>query len=315
MACRWGGREAPGEGEGEALALNAMPELPQPSYRGKVRDVWDLGDRLLMVASDRLSAFDVVFPDPIPGKGAILTRMSAFWFDLLAANVPHHLLSTDPSRFPTPFCDHDFGGRAMLVRKAQRIDFECIVRGRLTGSGYKEYRRGGTVSGHPLPAGLQDGDALPQPLFTPSTKAATGHDENVAVEAVVEAIGPGLAARLERLSLELFALASEHCKSRGVILVDTKFEFGRLGDQLLLIDEVLTPDSSRFWLSEPGGIQRDYDKQYLRRWLEEKSGWNKEPPAPRLPPDLVGELARRYAAVEHRLTGEESPSPSGRGPG
>jgi phosphoribosylaminoimidazole-succinocarboxamide synthase len=293
-----------------------MSTLPEPSYRGKVRDVWDLGDRLLLVASDRLSAFDVVFPDPIPGKGAILTRMSAFWFGRLAGQVPHHLLSTDPHQFPSPFRDHEFGGRAMLVSKAQRVDFECIVRGRLTGSGFKEYQRLGTVSGHPLPAGLKDGAALPQPLFTPSTKAATGHDENVAASAVVAAIGPALAARLERLSLELFAAAAQHCASRGVILVDTKFEFGRLGDQLLLIDEVLTPDSSRFWLSGPAGIERDYDKQYLRRWLEDKSGWNKEPPAPHLSPDLVDELARRYSAIEQRLTHTPSPSaPAGRGSG
>ena len=275
--------------------------LPEPSYRGKVRDVWDLGERLLMVASDRLSAFDVVFPDPIPGKGAVLTRMSRRWFDRLEGRIPHHLLSIDPRDFPAPFSQHDFGGRAMLVRKAQRVDFECIVRSRLTGSGFKEYQRIGTVSGHRLPAGLNNGDALPQPLFTPSTKASSGHDQNVELAALVASIGPALAARLERLSLELFALAAEHCASRGVILVDTKFEFGQLGGELLLIDEILTPDSSRFWLSGPDGVERNCDKQYLRQWIEEQGTWNKEPPAPRLPPEVVGELARRYGVIEQRL--------------
>jgi phosphoribosylaminoimidazole-succinocarboxamide synthase len=190
----------------------------------------------------------------------------------------------------------------MLVHKARRVDFECIVRGRLTGSGFKEYQRLGTVSGHRLPAGMQDGDALPAPLFTPSTKAAAGHDLNVEVGAVAAAVGSELAGRLERLSLELFAAAADHCRRRGVILVDTKFEFGLLGDRILLIDEVLTPDSSRFWLDQPSGILRDFDKQYLRRWVEEHTGWNKEPPAPRLPPEVIAELARRYRAIEARLT-------------
>jgi phosphoribosylaminoimidazole-succinocarboxamide synthase len=281
-----------------------------PRRQGKVRDIYDLGDRLLLVASDRISAFDVVMSQPIPDKGRILTRLSAFWFRHLADLAPNHLVSLEVEDFP-PAC-HPYRellqGRTMLARKCRPLPVECIVRGYLSGSGWAEYRQTGAVGGLPLPPGLVESQQLPEPLFTPSTKAELGtHDENISLEQMAASVGPQLAARAKDLSLNLYRRALDWAEPRGIIIADTKFEFGLADGELLLIDEVLTPDSSRFWPQEdyrPGGPQKSYDKQYLRDYLE-SLGWNKKPPPPPLPPEVIANTRARYLQALQALTGED----------
>ncbi len=286
-----------------------MPQLsPTPDSQGKVRDLYDLGDRLLLVASDRLSAFDVVLPDPIPYKGEVLTKLSIFWFELLDDVVPNHLLSTDVGDLPEQFAPmaEDLRGRFMLVKKAKVFPVECIVRGYLAGSGWAEYQRAGTVCGIPLAPGLVESDRLPEPIFTPSTKAQIGlHDENISFERAAEIIGGAAADELREKSLAIYSAARDHAASRGIIIADTKFEFGVVDGQITLVDEVLTPDSSRFWPAasyRPGGGQPSFDKQYVRDWLT-ASGWDKNPPAPRLPADVVERTSQTYIQAYELITG------------
>jgi phosphoribosylaminoimidazole-succinocarboxamide synthase len=281
-----------------------------PRRQGKVRDIYDLGNALLLVATDRISAFDVVMADPIPDKGRILTRLSAFWFRRLADLTPNHLLSLDVDEFPRACRPYRLmlEGRAMLVRKCRPLPVECIVRGYLAGSGWAEYKKTGAVCGNQLPPGLVESDRLPEPIFTPSTKAELGtHDENITFAEAAATIGEELARRVRDISLALYRRASEWAEPRGIILADTKFEFGLADGELLLIDEVLTPDSSRFWPQddyEPGRPQKSYDKQYLRDYLE-SLGWNKKPPPPPLPPKVVTNTRTRYLQALKALTGEE----------
>lgn len=273
--------------------------------RGKVRDIYDLGDRLLIVATDRLSAFDVVLPTPIPDKGRVLTQLSLFWFDKLGDVIPHHVIeSRDFQGQLAPYA-HALAGRAMLVRKTEPIPIECVVRGYIVGSGWKDYQKTQSICGIPLPAGLRESDRLPEPIFTPSTKATTGHDENISFEGTASRVGRSLAERLREVSLEIYREASDFASARGIIIADTKFEFGLLGDQLIWIDEALTPDSSRFWpasLYEPGKPQPSFDKQYVRDYLE-RIGWNKQPPGPELPADVVAATREKYREAHQNITG------------
>jgi phosphoribosylaminoimidazole-succinocarboxamide synthase len=269
-----------------------------PEYRGKVRDIYDLGEMLLIVASDRVSAFDSVIPTPIPGKGIVLNTISAAWFDMFDT-VPNHMISVDVEEFPEPFNEfpEKLAGRSMLVKKAGRLDIECIVRGYISGSGWKEYQNSGSVCGIKLPDGLKNSDRLERPIFTPSTKADSGHDENITLEEASGIVGKETARKLEKMSLDLYSRASEYALSKGIIIADTKFEFGMIEDEIIVIDEVLTPDSSRFWLVdeyEPGKQQKSLDKQFVRDFLDE-SGWDHEPPAPQLPTDIVEKTSERYA--------------------
>jgi phosphoribosylaminoimidazole-succinocarboxamide synthase len=291
-----------------ALRRTEIPGLPEPK-RGKVRDVYDLGDTLLVVATDRLSAYDHVLEPPIPGKGKILTRLTNFWFGELSGVVPNHLLSTDPADFPAPARDRAelLAGRAVLARKARVVPFECVARGYLAGSGYKEYVAGGAVCGVPLPPGLGRASRLPEPIFTPATKAESGHDENVELARVANAVGAELAARLRELTLELYRRAAARAERCGLLLADTKFEFGFVGDELTWIDEALTPDSSRYWEASawrPGAEPASFDKQFVRNWLD-ASGWDRESPPPPLPPEVVRGTVERYAEAFRRLTGRE----------
>jgi phosphoribosylaminoimidazole-succinocarboxamide synthase len=275
--------------------------------RGKVRDTYVVGDDLLMVASDRISAFDVILPTPIPNKGVILTQLSRFWFGLTEAIVPNHLITASVDELPDDRAVHaeELQGRAMLVRRAERIDVECVVRGYLAGSAWREYQRFSTMAGEPLPAGLRQAVRFPEPIFTPAMKNDEGHDENISIAHLRELVGWDIAASLETTSLALYSFAAAYALERGIILADTKFEFGWIDGELRLIDEILTPDSSRFWdaaLYEPGRDPASFDKQFVRDWLSQ-SGWNKEPPAPELPSEVVtGTLARYHEAFE-RLTG------------
>ena len=291
--------------------------LPGNPHRGKVRDTFDLGDgRLLMVSTDRLSAFDVVLPGGIPDKGLVLNRISSFWFQQTAGLVSNHLLclADDPQAAQylqgSPVGETlpgEVARQAMVVQRAERIDIECIVRGYITGSAWSEYRRQGTVSGQPMPAGLVEGQQFPEPLFTPTTKADEGHDENMSPEEVVALVGPAMAQKLEDTSKAVYQFAQTYARERGIILADTKMEFGTLDGELILIDELLTPDSSRFWDAEgyaPGQSQPNFDKQFVRDWLDEQ-GWNHEPPAPELPPDIVRRTTERYKAAYRRITGVE----------
>ena len=276
--------------------------------QGKVRDIYEAGDDLVMVATDRISAFDAVLPTPIPGKGQVLTGLSLYWFERTGDIVPNHLLSADAGSFPDPFGSNAemLAGRSMLVRRAEVVPIECVARGYLAGSGWKEYGQSGRVCGIDLPAGLRESDRLPEPIFTPATKAATGHDVNISLDEMAEAVGRGLAERLKELTLSLYAFAAEHALSRGIIVADTKFEFGFAGGEVILIDEVLTPDSSRFWPAdryEPGGSQPSFDKQYVRDWLD-GGGWDHEPPPPGLPPEVVDQTVARYREAYERITGE-----------
>ncbi|MFA6031065.1 MAG: phosphoribosylaminoimidazolesuccinocarboxamide synthase [Elusimicrobiota bacterium] len=291
------------------LLRSEIPGL-QLLVRGKVRDVYDLGERLLIVATDRLSAFDCVLPTPIPGKGALLTQLSSFWFRKTARIVPNHLLSSDLDEIQRELprgvkLDAElYAGRVTLARKARRVDAECVVRGFLAGSAYKEYRASGSVCAEPLPAGLVESARLSSPLFTPSTKASVGHDENISRAHLAEAVGRETALELERLSLALFRTAAAHAEARGLLLADTKFEFGFIDKRLHLIDEALTPDSSRFWEKgawKPGVSPESFDKQFVRDWLE-RCGWDKRPPAPPLPPEVVEGTASRYREAHRRLT-------------
>jgi phosphoribosylaminoimidazole-succinocarboxamide synthase len=275
--------------------------------RGKVRDIYELGDRLLIVTTDRISAFDVVLPTPIPDKGRVLTQLSLFWFDRLRDLVANHVISA--TEFPAELADAAplLAGRTMLVHRADPLPIECVVRGYLAGSGWKDYQRTGTVCGIPLPAGLRESEQLPEPIFTPATKATTGHDENISFEETVARIGRPLAERVRELSLELYRRASAYARERGIIIADTKFEFGLLRGELIWIDEALTPDSSRFWPADgyvPGRPQPSFDKQFVRDYLEH-IGWNKQPPAPELPPEVVRGTRDRYREAFRRLTGRE----------
>ncbi|MDZ4168799.1 MAG: phosphoribosylaminoimidazolesuccinocarboxamide synthase [Coriobacteriia bacterium] len=279
-----------------------------PDSQGKVRDLFDLGDKLLLVASDRISAFDFVLPEPIPFKGEVLTKLSLFWFDLLGDVVDNHLLSADVADLPAEFAPHAeyLRGRFMLVKKAKVWPVECIVRGYLAGSGLKEYAKQGTVCGIPLPAGLVDSSKLEEPLFTPSTKAEIGdHDENISYEVMVEIVGEDTAAALRDASIAIYSKARDHAASRGIIIADTKFEFGDVNGTLTLIDEVLTPDSSRFWPAdsyEPGRGQSSFDKQYVRDWLE-GTGWDKQPPTPSLPAEVIEATSAKYIQAYELITG------------
>lgn len=276
---------------------------------GKVRDVYAPGEeQLLIIATDRISAFDCILPNGIPGKGRVLTQMSIFWFEMMRDLVPTHFLTADVDEYPDelkPFRDQ-LTGRSMLVRRAEMFPIECVARGYLSGSGWKEYRQHGTVCGIPLPAGLRDSDRLPEPIFTPATKAQTGHDENVSFEAAASVVGRETAAKLRDLTLAIYRKASDYAETRGIILADTKFEFGMIGDELVLGDEVLTPDSSRFWPRDqyaPGGAQKSYDKQFVRDYLETLD-WNKQPPAPPLPADVIQKTSEKYREAYETLTGK-----------
>ncbi|MGH9717405.1 MAG: phosphoribosylaminoimidazolesuccinocarboxamide synthase [Candidatus Acidiferrales bacterium] len=273
--------------------------------RGKVRDIYELSDKLLIVATDRLSAFDVVLPTPIPDKGRVLTQLSIFWFEKLADVLPHHVITgSDFTGKLAPYANA-LKGRAMLVRRTEPAPIECVVRGYITGSGWKDYQKTGKICGIPLPAGLRESDRLPEPIFTPSTKATTGHDENISFDETVARVGRKLAERLRDTSLEIYKRAVQHAAARGIIIADTKFEFGLQGDELIWIDEALTPDSSRFWPADqyaPGRSQPSFDKQYVRDYLE-KIGWNKQPPAPALPPEVVTATTAKYREAYQRITG------------
>jgi phosphoribosylaminoimidazole-succinocarboxamide synthase len=275
--------------------------------RGKVRDIYEAGpDSLVMVASDRISAFDVVLPTPIPRKGQVLTGLSLFWFEQVKDLVPNHLITADYREFPEGFREPELAGRAMLVKRADVVPIECVARGYLSGSGWKEYTRSGTVCGIELPSGLTESDRLPHPIFTPSTKATEGHDENITIEQAADLVGEGLARKLEELTLSIYERGAEIARERGIILADTKFEFGFADGELILIDEVMTPDSSRFWPAdeyEPGHGQPSYDKQFVRDWLEE-GDWNKEPPGPELPEEVVNGTSSRYCEAYVRITQE-----------
>jgi phosphoribosylaminoimidazole-succinocarboxamide synthase len=278
-----------------------------PAARGKVRDIYNLDDKLLIIATDRLSAFDVVLPTPIPDKGRVLTQLSLFWFDLLRDIISNHVLSA--TDFPAPFDQHrdELAGRSMLVRKAQPLPIECVVRGYISGSGWKDYRAAGKICGIRLPAGLRESDRLPEPIFTPATKAATGHDENIPFERAVSLVGQQRAEEVRAISLEIYRRAAAYAEPRGILLADTKFEFGTIEDVLIWIDEAVTPDSSRFWPAaqyQPGGPQLSFDKQFVRDYLE-RIRWPKTPPGPELPPDVVAATRAKYREAYRILVGRE----------
>ncbi len=277
-----------------------------PVRHGKVRDVYDFGDKLLFVATDRISAFDYILPTGVPRKGEVLTRVSRFWFDRL--KVTNHFLSDDPTTLPLPSGTdtQSLVGRSMVVRKTSVVPIECVVRGYLSGSGWLEYQQNGTVCGIRLPEGMQESSQLPEPIFTPATKAEEGHDENISFERMCELIGEDLSVRLRNLSLQVYGQGAAFALERGIIIADTKFEFGQLDDQLILIDEVMTPDSSRFWPQseyQPGGPQSSYDKQFVRDWLL-SSGWDRNSPPPELPPEVVARTAEKYIEAFEKLTAE-----------
>ncbi|HUX00747.1 MAG: phosphoribosylaminoimidazolesuccinocarboxamide synthase [Phycisphaerae bacterium] len=277
--------------------------------RGKVRDVYDLGDRILIVATDRISAYDVVMPTGIPDKGRLLTQISLWWFEFLADVTPNHLVTADVRKMPEAVRDQaeTLEGRSMLCRKADVFPVECVVRGYLAGSGWREYEAHGTVCGTLLPKGLRQCDRLPEPLFTPATKAESGHDENISLERAGEIVGAETAEELRRRSVAVYAKAAQVARERGILIADTKFEWGRADDKILLVDEALTPDSSRFWPAdsyEPGHDQPSFDKQFLRNWLDTLS-WDKKPPGPDLPDDIVSSTRARYVEAYERLTGKK----------
>ncbi len=291
--------------------MSTLTEINLPTLKlfrkGKVRNVYDLGEYLLIVASDRISAFDVVLPNGIPEKGKVLTRVSQFWFDKIGSNYNHHLISTNVDEFPSETQPYKeiLRGRSMFVRKTDLIEVECVVRGYLIGTGWKEYQQSGTVCGIALPANLRMADKLPEPIFTPAYKAMDGgHDENISFEKMQSLIGAELSENLRRISLELYALGRDYAETRGIILADTKFEFGRIGDQLILIDEVLTPDSSRYWPKseyQPGSSPPSFDKQIVRDYLESTT-WNKQYPGPVLPEDIIKKASEKYLELERILT-------------
>lgn len=279
--------------------------------RGKVRDVYAIGDQLLIVATDRISAFDYILPTGIPDKGRVLTQLSIFWFNLLRDVTPTHFLTADVKEYPEPLRRYrsQLEGRSMLVKRAKMVDIECVARGYISGSGWKEYKKSGTVCGIPLPPGLKESEKLPEPVFTPSTKAQSGHDENISFERTAEVVGPELAARLRDLTLAVYKRAADYAATRGIIIADTKFEFGFADGQLVLADEVLTPDSSRFWPAseyKAGGAPPSFDKQYVRDYLESVH-WNKQPPAPPLPPEVARRTSEKYREAYKILTGTPLP--------
>ena len=288
-------------------------ELDLPGIKkiksGKVREMFDLGDRLLLVATDRISAFDCVMPNGIPRKGEVLTQLSHFWFERFASIVPNHLLAKAGDPLPAalqPYADK-LEGRSMIVKKAKPLAIECVVRGYLAGSGWSEYKKTQTVCGLKLPDGLKESSELPEPIFTPATKAETGHDENISFEQAVEIVGDGIARQVRDASLQLYQKGREYARQRGIIIADTKFEFGIYEGQIILIDEVLTPDSSRFWpadLYQPGRSQPSFDKQFVRDYLETLS-WNKTPPAPALPPEVVAKTQAKYFEAYSKITGKQ----------
>jgi phosphoribosylaminoimidazole-succinocarboxamide synthase len=278
-----------------------------PSARGKVRDIYDLGEQLLIVATDRLSAFDVILPTPIPDKGRVLTQLSLFWFNLLKDVIPNHVISARD--LPAPFDKHkdDLAGRSMVVRKTRPLPIECVVRGYISGSGWKDYRATGKICGIVLPSGLRESDRLPEPIFTPATKAVTGHDENISFEQAVSLVGKKLTERVRSVSLEIYRRATAYAEPRGVTIADTKFEFGLLDDELIWIDEALTPDSSRFWPAaqySSGGPQPSFDKQFVRDYLEQIH-WPKTAPGPELPPEVVAATRAKYREAFRLLAGHE----------
>jgi phosphoribosylaminoimidazole-succinocarboxamide synthase len=278
-----------------------------PAARGKVRDIYDAGDKLLIVATDRLSAFDVILPTPIPDKGRVLTQLSLFWFDLLHDVIPNHVLST--TEFPAPFDAYreELAGRSMLVWKTVPLPIECVVRGYVSGSGWKDYQKTREICGIALPPGLRESDRLPEPIFTPATKAATGHDENISFERAASLIGTERARQVREVSLEIYRRATAYAEPRGILLADTKFEFGLLKRELIWIDEALTPDSSRFWPAaqyKPGGPQASFDKQFVRDYLE-SIHWPKTPPGPELPPEVVDATRSKYREAYRILTGRD----------
>lgn len=291
-----------------AVYQTALSGLPAPR-RGKVRDVYDLGNRILLVATDRISAFDFVFPTPVPDKGRILTKLTLFWLDLLKDIVPNHLTSSDPAELGLTSDECAMlQGRALIVQKAEVIPFECIVRGYITGSGWADYQKTGTIQGLPLPAGLRSADKLPKPVFTPSTKEDEGHDQNVSFDYMAQKLGADLAGRVRDAALALYTRAAEHALEKGIIIADTKFEFGISDGRLMLIDEVLTPDSSRFWPADawqPGSTPPAYDKQYLRDWLEKECKWNKQPPVPVIPDAVLSATRDKYLEAYERITGQK----------
>lgn len=285
-----------------------IPDLPPPK-RGKVRDVYDLGDLLLIVACDRISAYDHILQPGIPGKGKILTQLSNFWFQKFQAAVPNHLVATDVGDYPAQLAAYSemLDGRSVLVKKAAVVPFECVARGYLAGSGFREYTDSRSVCGIPLPEGLQRADKLPEAIFTPATKAESGHDENVSYEIMAAGVGDELAKQLREITLAVYSMGADHSASCGLILADTKFEFGHSAGQLTLIDEVLTPDSSRFWEAEtwtPGIEPVSFDKQYVRNWLDD-SGWDRNSEPPELPPEVVQGTLDRYLEAFRRLTGRD----------
>jgi phosphoribosylaminoimidazole-succinocarboxamide synthase len=278
--------------------------------RGKVRDIYDLGDSLLFIASDRISAFDYVLPNPIPDKGKVLTQISLFWFQYLNKIVENHVITADFSDFPQPLRKYsELNGRSMVVKKAKMFPVECVARGYLSGSGWKEYRETGAVCGIPLPGGLRESDPLPEPIFTPATKAETGHDINISFEEVVRILDHSTADALRDLTLDIYKRAADHALEQGIIIADTKFEFGVYEGKIILCDEVLTPDSSRFWPQDDyqaGRSQKSLDKQYVRDYLE-KIRWNKQPPCPELPAEVIQETSRKYKDIYSRITGHPLP--------
>lgn len=290
----------------EPVVRTDIPGLPLFA-RGKVREIYDLGDRLLLVASDRISAFDVVMNEPIPGKGIVLTTLSAFWFEATANLLPNHYISVDPTDFPAELHPYSemLSGRAMLVKKAERVDIECVVRGYLAGSAWSEYQKDGTVAGVRMPAGLRESDKLETPIFTPATKSESGHDINISVEEMKRLVGSDFTDTLVRKSIDLYNFAEQRARARGIILADTKFEFGLIGGEPTVIDEIFTPDSSRFWPADqyqPGKSQPSFDKQYLRDYLV-SVGWNKEPPPPKLPVEVTSSTAEKYREAYVRIAG------------
>jgi len=295
----------------QTVLQTSIEDLPLV-HRGKVRDVYEIDeDRLLLVATDRLSAFDVVFPTPVPMKGQVLTALSAWWFKKFGATLNHHCITADFDEMPESVKKHpELAGRSMLVRKAEVFEIECVVRGYLEGSGWKDYKSNRNICGHDLPKGLQHCDKLLRAIFTPSTKAKTGHDENISQMEMVKTVGHDVAAEMKSTSIDVYTRASEYALTRDIIIADTKFEFGRTKDgEIIMVDEILTPDSSRFWDAaayEPGHPQPSFDKQFVREYLE-SIDWNKEPPAPELPQEIVEATTQRYLEAYKRLTGEELP--------
>lgn len=292
--------------------MTARTQIEIPGVRkfksGKVREVFELGNHLLLVASDRISAFDCILPTGVPGKGNVLNQMSAWWFERTGHIIPNHMITIDPAQYPEPLRRHAdiLRGRSMLTKKAQLLPVECVVRGYLIGSGWKEYQQSGTVSGIKLRPGYRMADKLDQAIFTPARKAETGHDENISFDQVAGMVGPDLAAKLRDTATALYRYASDYALSKGIIIADTKFEFGLVNNQLMLIDEVLTPDSSRFWPVDtyaPGKSPASYDKQFVRDYLESLSDWDKTPPAPPLPEHVIQKTREKYVEAFRRLTG------------